>query len=101
MADFNDIKDYAEERAAYSFLSRFLGTGDTMGKLFWTAFALVAGICFMIWGFHAFVNNGASESWNVVKQGDKLYLRNFFADTILKSIPPERLVRAINAPDID
>lgn len=102
MADFNDIRDYAEERGIYSLLSRFFGTGDTMGKLFWTALSVVIGIFILIWGFNWLFNVGADETWGKLKLNDSVYIdRSYFKDTINNNSVIFRLVRPIAAGDID
>jgi|EndMetStandDraft_4_1072995.scaffolds.fasta_scaffold02083_3 hypothetical protein len=102
MANFNDIRDYAEERGIYSLLSRFFGTGDTMGKLFWTALSVVIGIFILIWGFNWLFNVGADETWEKLKLNDSVYInRIYFKDTTVDRAAIYRLVRPITASDVD
>jgi hypothetical protein len=103
MADFNDIRDYVEERGAYSLLSRFFGTGDIMGKLFWTALSLVIGIFILIWGCRWVFNAGADETWGKLKLNDSVYIdRSYFKDTTTNNNSVMfRLVRPIAVGDID
>ncbi|SDE89285.1 hypothetical protein SAMN05216464_110212 [Mucilaginibacter pineti] len=102
MADFNEIRDYAEERGTYNFLSRFLRSGNVMNKLFWTALAAVIGIGLFIFIIHGALNQDSKLTWNKVKPGDRLYAYDgFFKDTILTEFTPFRLLKPIAASDID
>jgi len=102
MADFNDIRDYVEERGAYSLLSRFFGTGDVIGKLFWIALSLVIGIFILIWGFDWLFNAGADETWGKLKLNDSVYIdQSYFKDTLYHNSVIFRLVRPITASDVD
>ncbi|MBS7564674.1 hypothetical protein KHS38_09685 [Mucilaginibacter sp. Bleaf8] len=103
MANFNEIKDYAEKRAFYDGLSSFFSTGNTLNKMFYSALFAVLGIFFVIWFFANADTWDSNGTWDIVKPGDKLYAyHRFFEDTsTYHTLTVYRKMRPPTFADID
>ncbi|QJD95157.1 hypothetical protein HH214_04315 [Mucilaginibacter robiniae] len=104
MADFREIKDYAEKRAFYEIVTGFFSSGDGFNRMFFTLLSVIIGIFILAWFFGNLCTWDSNNTWNYVKPGDKLYALTEYMndkDTMWNKMTIYRKFRPIGAADID